>query len=36
MNMSNKQTVSREEYRSLDNLVTSILQQQWPANQISR
>jgi hypothetical protein len=30
------QTVSREEYRRLDNRVTCILQQRWPANEISR
>ncbi|MDI3429673.1 hypothetical protein QLG02_04935 [Aeromonas sp. V90_14] len=34
--MNNKQTVSREEYRSLDNRVTCILQQRWPANEISQ
>ncbi|MFM5115113.1 hypothetical protein ACEUAG_14410 [Aeromonas hydrophila] len=34
--MSNKQTVSREEYRHLDNRVTCILQQRWPANEISQ
>ncbi|MDM5131442.1 hypothetical protein OB962_10585 [Aeromonas piscicola] len=32
--MNNKQTVSREEYRSLDNRVTCILQQRWPAKEI--
>ncbi|MFB3240564.1 hypothetical protein Q7C15_17455 [Aeromonas salmonicida] len=32
MNRNSKQTVSREEYRRLDNWVTSILQQHWPAN----
>ncbi|MFQ1966172.1 hypothetical protein ACK36M_11740 [Aeromonas veronii] len=31
-----KTTVSREEYRSLDNRVTCILQQRWPANEISQ
>jgi len=36
MNMSSKQTVSREEYRRLDNRVTCILQQCWPANEISQ
>ncbi|WP_431417495.1 hypothetical protein [Aeromonas dhakensis] len=35
MNMNSKQTVSREEYRSLDNRVTCILQQRWPAKEIS-
>ena len=30
MNMNSQQTVSREEYRRLDNRVTSILQQRWP------
>ncbi|MGN5108721.1 hypothetical protein ACTG18_10765 [Aeromonas hydrophila] len=35
MNMNSKQTVSREEYRRLDNRVTCILQQRWPANEIS-
>ncbi|MDX7924086.1 hypothetical protein SJS82_19350 [Aeromonas media] len=34
--MSSKQTVSREEYRRLDNRVTCILQQRWPANEISQ
>ncbi len=34
--MNNKQTVSREEYRRLDNRVTCILQQHWPANEISQ
>ncbi|UCM49362.1 hypothetical protein [Aeromonas caviae] len=29
------QTVSREEYRRLDNRVTCILQQRWPAKEIS-
>ncbi|MFM4910842.1 hypothetical protein ACEUCM_17670 [Aeromonas dhakensis] len=29
-------TVSREEYRRLDNRVTCILQQRWPANEISQ
>lgn len=36
MNMSSKQTVSREEYRRLDNRVTCILLQRWPANEISQ
>lgn len=36
MNMNSKQTVSREEYRRLDNRVTCILQQRWPANEISQ
>lgn len=36
MNMSSKQTVSREEYRRLDNRVTCILQQRWSANEISQ
>ena len=36
MNMSSKQTVSREEYRRLDNQVTCILQQRWPAKEISQ
>jgi hypothetical protein len=30
------QTVSREEYRRLDNRVTCILQQRWPANEINQ
>lgn len=34
--MSNKQTASREEYRRLDSRVTCILQQRWPANEISQ
>lgn len=34
--MNSKQTVSREEYRRLDNRVTCILQQHWPANEISQ
>jgi len=34
--MNNKQTISREEYRRLDNRVTCILQQRWPANEISQ
>ena len=34
--MDNKQKVSREEYRRLDNRVTCILQQRWPANEISQ
>lgn len=33
--MNNKQTVSHEEYRRLDNRVTCILQQRCPANEIS-
>ncbi|HCH53671.1 MAG TPA: hypothetical protein DE109_09300 [Aeromonas sp.] len=32
--MNSKQTVSREEYRRLDNRVTCILQRRWPANEI--
>ncbi len=36
MNMNSKQTVSREEYRRLDNRMTHILQQRWPANEISQ
>lgn len=36
MNMNSKQTVSREEYRHLDNRVTCILQQRWPAKEISQ
>lgn len=36
MNMNSKQTVSREEYRCLDNRVTCILQQHWPAKEISQ
>lgn len=36
MNMSSKQTVNREEYRRLDNRVTCILHQRWPANEISQ
>ena len=36
MNMNSKQTVSREEYRRLDNRVTCILRQGWPANEISQ
>ncbi len=32
--MNNKQTVSREEFRRLDNRVTCILQQRWPTNGI--
>ncbi|MDQ1886689.1 hypothetical protein RA180_22140 [Aeromonas salmonicida] len=36
MNMNSKQTVNREEYRSLDNRVTCILQQRWPAKDISQ
>lgn len=34
--MNSKQTVSREEYRHLDNRVTCILLQRWPANEISQ
>ena len=34
--MNSKQTVRREEYRSLDNRVTCILQQRWPAKEISQ
>ncbi|MBQ4677176.1 hypothetical protein H9X88_13020 [Aeromonas hydrophila] len=34
--MSSKQTVSREEYRRLDNRVTCILLQRWPADEISQ
>ncbi|WP_050559017.1 P22AR C-terminal domain-containing protein [Aeromonas dhakensis] len=34
--MNSKQTVSREEYRRLDNRVTCILQQRWPASEISQ
>ena len=35
--MNNKPTISRdEEYRSLENRVTCILQQRWPANEISQ
>ncbi|MGU5794639.1 hypothetical protein ACV1DW_17585 [Aeromonas hydrophila] len=34
--MNNTQTVSREEFRHLDNRVTCILQQRWPANEISQ
>ncbi len=34
--MNSKQTVSREEYRNLDNRVTCILQQRWPAKEISQ
>ena len=36
MNMNSNQTVSREEYRRLDNRVTCILQQRWPAKEISQ
>ncbi|MEN9532333.1 MAG: hypothetical protein RIQ83_1557 [Pseudomonadota bacterium] len=36
MNMNSNQTVSSEEYRRLDNRVTCILQQRWPANEISQ
>ncbi|MNE30777.1 hypothetical protein D3C80_1243110 [compost metagenome] len=40
MNTNNQgasaQTISRDEYRSLDNRVTCILQQRWPANEISQ
>lgn len=34
--MNSKQTVSRKEYRRLDNRVTCILQQRWPAKEISQ
>lgn len=34
--MYNIKAVSREEYRRLDNRVTSILQQRWPAKEISQ
>lgn len=34
--MNNQQNVSREEYRRQDNRVTCILQQRWPANEISQ
>lgn len=34
--MNSKQTVSREEYRRLDNRVTCILQQRWPAKEINQ
>ena len=34
--MNSKQTVSRKEYRRLDNRVTSILQQRSPANEINQ
>ncbi|WP_429027128.1 hypothetical protein [Aeromonas media] len=34
--MNNNQTVSREEYRRLDNRVTCILQQRWPAKEINQ
>jgi hypothetical protein len=34
--MNNKQSVSREEYRRLDNRVICILQQRWPTNEISQ
>lgn len=34
--MNNNQTVSREEYRRLENRVTCILQQRWSANEISQ
>ncbi|MFM5178571.1 hypothetical protein ACEUAY_02990 [Aeromonas veronii] len=34
--MNSKQNVCREEYRSLDNWVTCILQQRWPASEISQ
>ena len=36
MNMRSKEPVSREEYLRLDNRVTCILQQRWPANEISQ
>ncbi len=35
MNTNSKQNVRREDYRSLDNRVTSILQLRWPAKEIS-
>lgn len=34
--MNSKQIVSREEYRHLDNRVTCILQQRWPASEINQ
>lgn len=34
--MNNTKTVSREDYRRLDNRVTCILQQRWPANEINK
>ncbi len=34
--MNNTKTVSREEYRHLDNRVTYILQQRCPANDIGQ
>ncbi len=34
--MNNTKTVSREEYRRLDNRVTCIIQQRWPTNEISQ
>ena len=34
--MNNTKTVSREEYRRLDNRVTCILQQRWPAKEINQ
>ena len=36
MNKNSNQTVSSEEYLRLDNRVTCILQQRWPANEISQ
>lgn len=40
MNTNNQgasaQTISRDEYRSLDNRVTCLLQQRWPAKEISQ
>ncbi|MGL4752470.1 hypothetical protein [Aeromonas veronii] len=36
MNINSKQTVSREEYRRLDNQVTCILQQRWPTKEINQ
>ena len=35
-NRHSAQTVSRDEYRRLDNKVTCILQQRWPAHEISQ
>ncbi len=35
-NNPSAKTISREEYRRLDNRVTNILQQGWPFNEISR
>ncbi|MFM4917408.1 hypothetical protein ACEUCL_06520 [Aeromonas dhakensis] len=36
MNMNSKQTVSQEEYRSLDNRVVWILRQCWPCQSSPR